>query len=471
MSSEFKQPRAVVETVGDTPVVIDINGVSKCYQIYDKPQDRLKQSINARFERWLKKDSKTYFREFWALKDVSLTISRGETVGIIGRNGSGKSTLLQILCGTLRPSLGQVSVFGRVCALLELGSGFNPEFTGRENVYMNAAVLGLTREQVDSRFESIAAFADIGDFIDQPVKQYSSGMYVRLAFSVIAHADADILIVDEALSVGDVFFGQKCMRFLRDFMSRGTVVFVSHDTSAVLNLCSRVIWLNEGAIVMDGEAKAVTSAYLEELYYETSSGQGAAAASMNTEPAQRETPRDMRQDMINASHLRNDIEVFDFSGASRAFGTGLATVRGAGFFDLKGRPLSWLVGGEKVVLRVECTAAAEINSPIVGFEVYDRLGQTIFADNTFLVTAGAPVRVSPGASLLVEFQFTMPVMRQGDYTISVAIAEGTQQDHVQHHWLHEALAFHVHPKTICLGLMGVPMNDIRLKLIGPAEKQ
>src|SRR5687768_13960790 len=185
---------------------IRVQNVSKCYQIYDAPRDRLKQFVAPRLQRLLGKTPKHYFREFWALKDVSFEIKKGQTVGIIGRNGSGKSTLLQIICGTLSPTNGLIETNGRIAALLELGSGFNPEFTGRENVYMNAAVLGLTKEEIEARYDDILAFADIGEFIDQPVKQYSSGMYVRLAFAVIANVNANVLVIDEALAVGDVFF-------------------------------------------------------------------------------------------------------------------------------------------------------------------------------------------------------------------------------------------------------------------------
>ncbi|HTD28442.1 MAG TPA: ABC transporter ATP-binding protein, partial [Xanthomonadaceae bacterium] len=200
---------------------IRLHRISKCYQIYDRPESRLKQSIIPRMQRLFGRPMSCYYREFWALRDISFEVRKGETLGVIGRNGSGKSTLLQIMCGTLTPTEGDVEVGGRVAALLELGSGFNPEFTGHENIYMSGAVLGLSRADVDARYEDIVAFADIGDFIGQPVKTYSSGMYVRLAFAVIAHADADILVIDEALSVGDVFFGQKCMRFLRQFQKKG----------------------------------------------------------------------------------------------------------------------------------------------------------------------------------------------------------------------------------------------------------
>ena len=445
-------------------VAVELNGIGKCYQIYAQPQDRLKQSIIPRLFRWMRLPVPRYFREFWALQDVSLSVRKGETVGIIGRNGSGKSTLLQILCGTLAPTSGRVETRGRVGALLELGSGFNPEFTGRENVYMNGAVLGLSARQISERFDAIVEFADIGDFIDQPVKTYSSGMYVRLAFAVIAHADADILVIDEALSVGDVFFGQKCMRFLRDFMQRGTVIFVSHDTSAVLNLCDRAVWLENGRVVQEGSAKDVTALYLEDLYYDSPS-----------QPVPEAPPpvglngggieiRDMRQDLINNSPLRNDIEVFEFSAGSRQFGEGQAKVLDAGFFDADGKSLSWIVGGEPVRLVIRAQAIQDILAPIIGFEVYDRLGQVIFADNTYLTTLGRPLRVPAGSEMIANFEFAMPVMRDGDYTMSIAIATGTQLEHVQHHWIHEALAFHVHVRTICLGLVAVPMRNISLEV-------
>ena len=225
-------------------IAIKVSNLSKCYQIYDKPHDRLKQSIYPRLQRLVGKQPVQYCREFWALKDVSFEIKKGETVGIIGRNGSGKSTLLQMICGTLNPTSGSIETHGRIAALLELGSGFNPEFTGRENVYMNAAILGLSREEIDAKYDEIVAFADIGNFVDQAVKTYSSGMMVRLAFAVIAHVDADILVIDEALAVGDAFFTQKCMRFIQQFKGDGgTLLFVSHDSAAVMNICSRAVWM------------------------------------------------------------------------------------------------------------------------------------------------------------------------------------------------------------------------------------
>ena len=231
-------------------------------------------SIMPRLQRLFGKDSKTIFSRVLGAQNVSFEVKKGETVGIIGRNGSGKSTLLQMICGTLNPTSGSIQTNGRIAALLELGSGFNPEFTGRENVYMNASVLGLSKEEIDARFDDIAAFADIGDFIEQPVKTYSSGMMVRLAFAVIAHVDADILVIDEALSVGDAFFTQKCMRFLRNFMETGTVLFVSHDTGSIKNLCNYAVWLEKGQVMQEGLPKEVCELYLE-AFYEAQQGKAA----------------------------------------------------------------------------------------------------------------------------------------------------------------------------------------------------
>ncbi len=241
---------------------IRIDGLSKCYQIYAQPRDRLKQFVMPRLRRAAALKQRDYFREFWALRDFSLTVNRGETVGIIGRNGSGKSTLLQLVCGTVTPTSGSIDVEGRVAALLELGAGFNPEFTGRENVVLNAAVLGIDAAIMETKFAHIAAFADIGPFIDQPVKTYSSGMLVRLAFAVAIHVEPKVLIVDEALSVGDFAFQNKCVQRLRKMRDEGvTLLFVSHDLNTVQTICDRVVWLEHGRVVMAGNPIEVCQEY------------------------------------------------------------------------------------------------------------------------------------------------------------------------------------------------------------------
>jgi lipopolysaccharide transport system ATP-binding protein len=248
-------------------LAIKVDNVSKCYQIYDTPRARLKQFLLPRLRRSFGLSQNQYFREFWALRDVSFEVKKGETVGIIGRNGSGKSTLLQMICGTLNPTSGSITANGRISALLELGSGFNPEFTGRENVYMNAAILGVSKDEIDARFGDIAAFADIGDFIEQPVKSYSSGMMVRLAFAVAINVEPEILIVDEALSVGDELFQRKCFSRIEAIRAKGaTVFFVSHSASQIVELCDRAIMLDSGEIIASGEPKQIVSSYQKLLY-------------------------------------------------------------------------------------------------------------------------------------------------------------------------------------------------------------
>jgi len=252
------------------PVVIRVDTLGKCYHVYDCPQDRFKQFL------W--RGRKRFHREFWALKDVSFEINRGETVGIIGRNGSGKSTLLQLIVGTLEPTLGQVAIQGRIAALLELGSGFNPEFSGKENVFLNASILGLSDAEIEQRYEEIVAFADIGEFINRPVKTYSSGMIVRLAFAVSVCVDPDILIVDEALSVGDAAFQFKCMERL-DWMTRSgvTLLFVSHDIATVKAFCRRAIYLVGGEVRGIGSASDMAEMYLMDMRSDMKSSQSDAA--------------------------------------------------------------------------------------------------------------------------------------------------------------------------------------------------
>lgn len=243
-------------------IAIRVSNLSKCYQIYKAPRDRLKQFVLPSLRRMAGRSPKQYYREFWALKDVSFEVKKGDVLGIMGKNGAGKSTLLQMLCGTLTPSSGSVEIKGRVAALLELGAGFNPEFTGRENVYMNASVLGLSTEEIDARFDEIVAFADIGLFIDQPVKTYSSGMFVRLAFSIATSVEPDILVIDEALSVGDGEFSRKSFDRIMALKNAGkTILFCSHSTYQIEALCNRAIWLNQGVIAKYGSAADVVVAY------------------------------------------------------------------------------------------------------------------------------------------------------------------------------------------------------------------
>ncbi|WP_213876536.1 ABC transporter ATP-binding protein [Pseudomonas sp. dw_358] len=268
MSSDILLSDPVLATpVSASPLAIRVSGLSKCFHIYDRPRQRLQQLLVAPVKKRMGRTDVKYYREFWALKNINFEVAKGETVGIIGKNGSGKSTLLQIICGTLSPTAGDVQVNGRIAALLELGSGFNPDFTGRENVYLNGTILGLSRQEIDQRFTEIEAFADIGDFIDQQVKSYSSGMAVRLAFAVAINADPEILIVDEALSVGDELFQRKCFSRIEAIRQKGaTILFVSHAGSAIVELCDRAILLDSGDMLTEGLPKQVVGNYQKMLY-------------------------------------------------------------------------------------------------------------------------------------------------------------------------------------------------------------
>lgn len=432
---------------------IRVSGLSKCYRIFSKPQDRFKQIFAG--------ETRKFYREFWALKDVSFEVKRGETVGIIGRNGSGKSTLLQMLSGTLSRTEGEFEVFGRVAALLELGAGFSPDFTGRDNALFNAQLLGLSPTEAKNRIDDIIAFADIGEFVDRPVKTYSSGMYVRLAFAVIAHVDADILIIDEALAVGDAFFTQKCMRFLRGFMKNGTVLFVSHDTSAVRGLCTRAVWLEAGKVLAAGDSKSVCDEYLK-AFFETQQGKSTTFKLKERKPIDVANLRDQRQDVLVHSNLRNDLKIVQFDASASGFGDGRAQISNVTFVGASNKQLSWVVGGETVTLNIEAKVMAKLNSPIVGFYIKDKLGQTLFGDNTYLQQLDTPVACAASDLLNAEFEFVMPILPPGDYSVNVAIAEGTQLEHVQLHWVHDALIFRSETSSIQSGLVGIPMSRVAL---------
>lgn len=444
-------------------LAIEASGISKGFASYERPADRLKRGMlgiaarlspGAAARRAASRRADALSNVFWALHDVSFSVAAGETVGIIGRNGSGKSTLLQIVCGTLAPTTGDIDVRGKVAALLELGSGFDVEYTGRENIYLNAQLYGLTRQQIDQRYDDIVAFADIGEFIDQPVKTYSSGMFVRLAFAVITHVDADILVIDEALAVGDAFFNQKCFRFLHEFKKRGTILFVSHDTSTIKKLCSKVVWIEHGRVMAQGDPDEVCTAYLEARY---SSSSAAIATGRRSALRSAAAAYDERRGLINASSLRNDIQVLDFNHQSQSFGSGGAQIVDVALVDETRRRLEWVVGGEPVTLRVSIVTGEALVSPIVGFYLKNDRGQDLFGDNTFATFADRPVRCEANDVLCAEFSFVMPVLPVGHFSINVAVAEGTQYNHIQLHWIHDALPLQVHATRVRHALLGIPM--------------
>ncbi|MGF7055287.1 lipopolysaccharide transport system ATP-binding protein [Bosea sp. OAE752] len=469
-------------------IAIEAKQLSKAYHIYRSPSDRLAQAVMPRLRRalapplrafGLEWPEKNYYSNHWALKSLSFEVPRGDSMAIIGRNGSGKSTLLQLVCGTLSPTEGEARVKGRVAALLELGSGFNPEFTGRENVYLNASILGMSREETQARFDDIIAFADIGDFIERPVKTYSTGMAMRLAFAVIAHVNADVLIIDEALAVGDAFFQQKCLRWLRQFRERGTVLFCGHDTGAVMSLCDSAIWIDKGDLVMQGSAKDVCEAYSASIM---SQAQGLAdqpsprlRAKTNARqadaPATRgeETPAGVQPKRASLPEPpRPDRPaIFDTMADSADFGSGKARIQRVSLTRADGSPLHWIEGGEDVQLLIEVAVIEDLEAPILGFHVKDRLGQPILGDNTFLKTLANPITARAGQTLEAIFAFRLPALASGRYSVTAACASGTLDNHVQHQWMHDALMFDVHSPFRNGVLLAIDMDRVELAPVEP----
>jgi len=430
---------------GDT--IIQAEGLSKAYRIWKTPSGRLKspalEAVAAVFprstalHRTITARAARSYRDFYALRDVNLTIKRGEAIGIIGRNGSGKSTLLQMIAGTLTPTSGKLAVNGRVSALLELGSGFNPEFSGRENVFINGAILGLSRQEMTGRFDAIAEFAEIGDFIDQPVKIYSSGMMMRLAFAVAAHVDPDILIVDEALSVGDARFQLKCARAIDRFIEQGvTLLFVSHDASLVKRLCHHAILLEHGQIVYAGKPNDVVNLYskltiegttVESLRGDidklkerkpaspekahprfTSPNQTSPAV-----PAVGSAPSIDRQAEALLSDERNHVQV---SGQEFAYGGELGRIQSVVAIDASGQPRTWFTTGERVTLRMVVEAFEDLHEPIYALTIKNTAGVEIYGTNTLFSKQPAPPMKS-GEQREVDFSFDLNLIA-GHYFLS-----------------------------------------------------
>jgi lipopolysaccharide transport system ATP-binding protein len=400
-----------------------------------------------------------YFREVWALRDVSFAIRRGETVGVIGRNGSGKSTLLQLVCGTLTPTTGTATSVGRIGALLELGSGFNPEFSGIENVFMNASVLGLSRSEIEARLDDILAFADIGEFVNQPLKTYSSGMAMRLAFAVIAHVDADLLVIDEALAVGDAYFQQKCLRWLKRFRDTGTVMFCGHDTNAVMNLCDWAIWLEKGEVQFIGTSKEVCEAYMASIYAQAT---GTRVTSLR--PQQTTTPQTVINPKPKIEPPPQSVQVFEFNEDSASFGLGDARIIDTRLTRADGSDLGYLEGGEEVQFTIRARVEGELANPILGFHIKDRLGQPLIGDNTFLACRDQDISLVAGDEVEARFVFRLPFLRSGDYTVTAAIVSGTLENHVVHHWAHDALLFTVHSPFRNGVMIGIPMREIAINV-------
>lgn len=405
-------------------IAIQVERVSKLYQLYEQPQDRLKQSILPRLQSLAGRTPRQYYREFWALRDVSFEIEKGETVGIVGRNGSGKSTLLQIIAGTLTPAAGSVIVNGRLTALLELGSGFNPEFTGRENVYLAGSIMGFSRQEMDNWFDGIAAFADIGAFIDQQVKFYSSGMYVRLAFATNIMVQPDIMIVDEALAVGDMKFQVKCMSALRRRQEAGaTILFVSHDVNAIRSLCTRAIYLEAGQMRQIGPAVDVANAYFkimrEEIDAELVQAQRGPLAEVKSVAPARELPDFKDAQLPSPEQMRR----FENAVSTFRIGAGGARILYADLLDENRQPLDMVEFNQSAWVRIIFEAYEE-KELTVNFYIKDDKNIPITGSN--LVLSNHPLlNAKPGEQFLVEYHIPALPLQHGVYSLNVSLFEPT----------------------------------------------
>lgn len=411
-------------------IAIQVANISKHYEIYEHPRDRLKQFLAPRVQRLLGRTPRQYYREFTALQDISFTVRRGQTVGIIGRNGSGKSTLLQIICGTLTPSSGDVQVNGRIAALLELGSGFNPEFSGRENVYLNGAILGLSREQMEARFDEIAAFADIGEFLEQPVKNYSSGMQVRLAFAVSVCVEPDILVVDEALAVGDEAFQRKCFaRIERIKEDGGTILFVNHGAQAVVQLSDKAILLDRGEVLCAGRPKFVVNQYQRLLNVSPAEQENLRAqilASALQEQKQEQEQIQHNQSAAPSVDAATDAEVvgvtapaseegYDPALAASASAVTRLEERGARILDVRittlhGTKVNLLQMGKRYRLEYEVAFDQDATQVGMGFGIRTISGLMVAGASTFLSRKQRLASVVSGQRKRMSFEFTCNVL-------------------------------------------------------------
>jgi len=469
--------------------VIKISNLSKDYILWSSPRARLAYLMDrlstfffpfgAR-RRNIELKSREYFKVFNALSDVSFSIKKGESWGFIGVNGSGKSTLLKIISGNITPSGGSVEVDGKV-TILDYGSGFNAEFTGKENIYIKGNLFGLSKKEIDKKLDSIEKFADIGEFINQPVKTYSSGMIARLGFAIISHIDADIIITDEALAVGDAFFVQKCMRYIRNFLNKGTFLFVSHSVNDVMNLCDHAVWLQHGKVMKIGLARDVCNAYTSsieaknsKLHFEEKEdfkddqkpqlikfNADTLANLKNYYAPKRESSS------INNSKIQSYIKISKFEENLQSLINGTEGVGGGYFFDVsvlneEGEKIDSVLGGEVVCLKMHVVAESKISSPIVGFQLKNSLGLPILAENTSLLTQKDSISLEAGEVLTAHFKFLMPLLSAGEYMLRVGLADGVETNNSLVAVMHEALLITCKTTGSRHGIVGVPMIEVGL---------
>ncbi len=422
--------------------IIRTEKISKCFRIYRHPSDHLKELLTF--------GKRRYHEPFWAVKDVDVEVERGCCLGIIGENGSGKSTLLRIIAGVLRPTEGNISIGGRVSALLELGAGFNPHFTGRENIFLNASILGFSDAQTKERIPSIEKFAEIGEFVDRPVRTYSSGMFVRLAFAVAIHMDPDILIVDEALSVGDLFFQQRCMRRIHQLKQQGvTIVFVSHDLQAVRTLADRTIWMDHGRVHLEGKTEEVVSKYL------------AAMVTRGRKEVMAEEP--LGKPLVTSDELNISEEalakipsfITHLPNIDHRYGNGKAQIVGIGIYGATGESVNAIAQGDRVCVRISVEFEQEVSHPNVGFMLRNRLGQDVAGTNVMHEGLQLPP-ARPGERLSVDFIMDLPFLQSGFYHFSPAVADGGLDQYEMCDWVDNATALEVIQRTSTYGHLRIP---------------
>lgn len=390
--------------------VIKVDNVKKKYPLYRKKTDKLREAFSLR--------KKSYHTDFWALKGINFSVEKGECIGIIGLNGSGKSTLLKILTDIIQPTEGCTEINGRISALLELGSGFNPEYTGMENIYLNTMLMGLSKEETEQKLDEILTFADIGDFIYQPVKLYSSGMFVRLAFAIAVTVNPDILIVDEALSVGDVFFQQKCYRKMKEFVKSATVLIVSHDMNAITKLCTRCIVMDKGEIVFDGNTKdAVTE------YFKIKQGEFSALSEVNADNADKYS---------EAGINYRDPEPSQYSGQ-------MDVVIKKYYYEIDGVPFTEECAKNQIMkVKMLVEAKKDMENLIVGYQVRDKYGNEVFGETSLTSGFGLP-ELKKGINQ-INFSMTWPEIREGFYTITLGLGEGKEVlNQTEQCWVNQAI--------------------------------
>lgn len=436
-------------------VAIKIENVSKCYHIYEKPRDRLKQFIYPHIQKIFGLVQKKYFREYWAVKNITFEVKKGETVGIIGRNGSGKSTLLQMICGTLNQTTGEIQTHGRIAALLELGSGFNPEFTGRENVYLNAAILGLSREEIDERFQDILEFADIGEFVDQPVKTYSSGMMVRLAFAVQAQSSPDILIVDEALAVGDAKFQAKCFDRLKQLKENGTsILLVTHSSEQIVTHCSHAVLIDKGNVIEQGHPNTVINRYMDLLF-------GKEVIVNNDIPQLEDNKVEQLKKHVQVNctadvyATRSGYNPYEYR-----WGDGAAKILD---FYLSADDViypSAISTGQKVSLTLAVKFIKTVVCPIIGITIKTKEGVTVYGVNSESLNFNEFRQYGrPGEVAVVNAKFECK-LSPGDYFVSVGIATKNGEEVVPHDRRYDSIHLQVKADCTFFGLvdLGLELN-------------